>query len=346
MPSDQGGIRLGLVGLGWGERVALAVRPSSDVDFVACHARSSSRREAFAARHAMRSCATYAELIADDSLHGVVIMTPNGSHHDLAVDAMRAGRHVLVTKPIATTLTDAADMIRVARETGRVLAVGHQSRRHPALRALKRLVDAGSLGLPHVIEGNTSSPTGLAVRTGDWRARPEQCPGGPLLQLGIHYVDNFQHLVGPVRTVSAWMGRTGAGVVDPDTATALFEFSSGACGYLGSSYVTGRARWIRVAGEAGAAVFGQDGSLILQGIGRERKEVLVPPVADPDAVLGEMLAEEVVEFAACIHTGEGPEIGGEAAARNLAVVLAAVESHRRRAPVMVDELMRAAGLDR
>lgn len=308
----------------------------------ACVARTRETSEAFAARHGLRACTNYEAMLADTSLHGVVIMTPNGTHRDLAVAALRAGKHVLVTKPIATTLEDAAAMIRTARETGRVLAVGHQSRRHPALRRLKQAVDAGELGRPHLIEGNTSSPTGLTLAAGHWRGRPEECPGGPLLQLGIHYVDNFQHFLGPIRTVSAWMGRTGAGGVDPDTTVTLLEFRSGVAGYLGSSYVTALARWIRVAGENGTACFQADGSLVLQQAAAA--ETLLPPVVDREAVLQGMLVEEIAEFAECIRTGAEPEIGGGPAARNLAVVLAAVESHLRGAPVDVDELLATAGI--
>ena len=342
MKSSAKKVRLGLVGLGWGDRVAFAIRDVPDATLAACHARTPGAREAFAARHGVGACATFGGMIADDSLDGIIIMTPNGTHGELAMAAMRAGRHVLVTKPIATTLADAAAMIRTARETGRVLAVGHQSRRHPAMRALKRLIDDGQLGTVKMIEGNTSSPTGLNVVPADWRAQAAECPGGPLIQLGIHYVDNFQHFFGPVRTVSAWLGKTGCGAVEPDTATLCLNFASGTAGYLGSSYVTAKARWIRVSGETGSALFRDDGGLQL--LRPSGETMLSPPVADFDTVLRQMLAEEVADFVACLRTGKEPEISGAAAARNLAVVLAAVESHRRARPVAVEELLRAAGL--
>jgi predicted dehydrogenase len=283
-------------------------------------------------------------MVTDDSLDGIVIMTPNSTHCELAVAALRAGKHVLVTKPLATTLADAAAMIAAAKEGGRVLSVGHQSRRHPALRRLKTLVDSGALGTPRLIEGNTSSPSGFSVTAGDWRSREAECPGGPLMQLGIHYIDNFQHLLGPVRTVSAWMSRTAASAVDPDTTMTLIGFDAGSSGYLGSSYVTSKARWIRVSGEEASATFAADGSLTVSGKSGELAEVIVPASADRDAVLQQMMAEEIAEFAACIRNNRRPENTAEAGARNLAVVLAAVESHRRSASVVVDELLTAAGL--
>lgn len=337
-------IRLGIAGLGWGARMAAAMRDLPGVTLPSCHARTPAARDDFAARFGCRACATWEELVADDSLHGVIIMTPNRTHRDLAVAALRAGKHVLVTKPVATTLRDAADMIAAAREGDRILAVGHQSRRHPALRELKRLVEAGDLGAPRLVEGNTSSPTGLSAAPDEWRAQAEECPGGPLLQLGIHYVDNYQHLLGPVGEVTARFSKLGRGAIDPDTAIVLFGFDAGSAGSLTSSYVTPHTRWIRVTGEHAMAQFGADGSLTLQPAGRGPCITLMAPVKDREETLRQMLAEEVAEFAECIRTGRAPETDGIAGARNLAVVLAAVASHRRGAPVRVQELWEKAGL--
>jgi len=309
----------------------------------ACYARSAGARERFAAEFAVRACSTFEGLVNDESLDGIIVMTPNGTHRDLAVAAMRAGRHVLVTKPIATTLKDAADMIRVAHETGRILVVGHQSRRHPAVRALRQLVEANELGLPRLIEGNTSSPTGFDITPVDWRAQAAECPGGPLLQLGIHYVDNFQYLLGPVRTVWARMAKIGDGAVAPDTATVQLKFCSGAFGYLGSSYVTPYSRWIRLSGERAVAEFRADGSMSLCGMEGEVTRVVVPP-QNRAALHREMLLEEVQEFVDCIRQGLSPETGGLAGARNLAVVLAAIESHRTGSPVEIEDLLRTVDL--
>ncbi len=339
---SSGPVRIGLIGLGWGERVAVAMRALAGVELAVCFARAPVVREAFARRFGCRPAESFDALLDDDRLDGVVLMTPNATHRELAIQAMKAGKHVLVTKPIATTLEDAMAMIRTARETGRILAVGHQSRRHPALRILKQFIDDGGLGPVRTIEGNTSSATGLRVTRGNWRSRMEECPGGPLLQLGIHYIDNFQYFFGPVERVTASFEKIGGGAVDPDTSTVLLRFDAGMAGYLGCSYVTPHTRWIRVSGEKATALFEADGSLVLHAASEMR--VLLPAASDGSAVRRGVLAAEVEELAACIRTGEAPETGGRAGARNLAVVLAAVESHRRGVPVDVEALLRAAGL--
>jgi UDP-N-acetyl-2-amino-2-deoxyglucuronate dehydrogenase len=335
-------VSVGLVGLGWGSRIAAAIRSSAGVTLEACYARTESARIDFSVTHGVRASRTYRELITDGSLHGVIIMTPNSTHRDLTIAALEAGKHVLVTKPISTTLKEAAEMTEAARKCGRVLMVGHQSRRHPALRALKRLVDKGQLGTLNRIEGNTSSPTGLRITADDWRAQPTECPGGPLMQLGIHYVDNFQYLVGPIRHVSAWMGKTSAGALNRDTAAVLVDFGSGASGYLGSSYVVPKTRWIRLSGETGSAHFHDNGTLSVSDVLPKNTTAVL--ATDNDAVLHDMLAEEISEFADCVRTSKEPEVSCATAARNLAVILAAVESHRQARRVSVDELLYAAGL--
>ncbi len=333
-----GATRLGLVGLGWGSRVAAAVRPLPRVRFAAGHARSADARGLFSREFGVPTHARYEDLLADATLAGVVLMTPNRTHRELAVAALRAGKHVLVTKPVASSLPDAAEMIRVARECGRILCVGHQSRRHPALRELRRMVAAGALGPIRAIEGNTSSPTGLQLGSAAWRADPGECPGGPLLQLGIHYIDNFQHLVGPVEEVLATFTKVGRGPMPVDSTATLLRFA-GASGYLGSGYAAARTRWIRLTGEAAAAHFGDDGSLSLIPA-RGAPTTVKPAPPDPERILSHMLAEEVDDFARCIRGEAVPEVDGRTGLRNLAVVLAAVESARSGKPIAVDPFVR------
>ncbi len=329
-------VRLGLVGLSWGERVARAAATLPTVRLAACFARTATVREEFAGRFGCTACPTYDAMLADASLDGVVVMTPNGTHRELAVAALRAGKHVLVTKPIAANLADARAMIAAAAEAGKLLMVGHQSRRQPAVRKLKALLAEGALGQVASIEGNTSSSTGWTRAPGSWRDTEEECPGGPLLQLGIHYIDNFQYLLGNVVRVAAVHHRLKAGGGPPDVSQVLLELKSGATGTLTSSYVCGPGRWIRLAGTDAVSVFdGAKGLHLTRG--SSPPEIVVPPTP-MEEIIAASLREELAEFACCIQEGITPETGGAAGARNLAVVLAALESQRRRAWVEVEEL--------
>src|SRR5687767_6788832 len=145
LPPVSSPVRLGLVGLNWGERVARAAAKVPGVVIDGCFARTASAREEFAARHHCEAFSTYEAMIANARFDGIIVMTPNASHRDLTLAALAAGKHVLVTKPIAANLADATAMIAAARERGRLLVVGHQARRHPGVRAIKRLLERGDL---------------------------------------------------------------------------------------------------------------------------------------------------------------------------------------------------------
>ncbi len=339
-PKRDDSIRLGLVGLGdWGEQVALAAAMEPGVELVACYARTPETRTAFAARHGCRACASLEEMLADPGIHGIVVMTPNNAHRGPVVAAAEHGKHVLVTKPIAATVEDGQAMIAACERAGVILAVGHQSRREPAIAALKEALDAGELGQPVLVEANISTNRGPGIGPDEWRWRRDECPGGPLIQLGIHHVDTLQYLLGPIVRVQSWQQRSLVVAEFPDVTLTLLEFESGLLGYLGSSYTASVATWIKVCGTAALAHYDQLGGLTIHrdawptGPRRELRSAGLdfrrPPIPTMRA--------EVAEFVECIRTGKAPDIGGRFALRNLAVVLAAVRSAETGAASRVEE---------
>jgi len=341
-PKRDDSIRLGLVGLGdWGEQVALAAAMEPGVELVACYARTPETRAAFAARHGCRACTDLEEMLAAPDIHGVVVMTPNNAHRGPVVATAGHGKHVLVTKPIAATIEDGRAMIAACEQAGVILAVGHQSRREPAIAALKAALDAGELGQPTLVEANISTSRGLGIGPDEWRWRSDECPGGPLIQLGIHHVDTLQYLLGPIVGVQSWQQRSLVAAEFADVTLTLLEFESGLRGYLGSSYTASMATWIRVYGTAALAHYDQLSGLAIQrdswptGPRRELRSAALdfrrPPIPTMRA--------EIAEFAECIRTGKAPDISGQFALRNLAVVLAAVRSAESGAAVTVEDVL-------
>jgi len=126
----------------------------------------------------------------------------------------------------------------------------------------------------------------------------------------------------------------------PGVTATLLEFESGLRGYLGSSYVSSFSHWIKVYGTQKNAIFSELGGLILtedsweEGAVREN----IAPSANVTAPMPAII-EEIGEFVRCIRTGESPEIGGQTALHNLAVVLAAVESAKSGCPVEVASVL-------
>ena len=140
---DEGLVRFGLVGLGgWGEHIALATQRRPDVEITRCYARSPESRGAFAARHGCIPCADYEEMLTDPAIRGIIVMSANRAHREQVVAAARAGKHCLVTKPMATSIEDGCAMID-ACPRGR----GHPHSRAPEpARACDTGAEAGARG--------------------------------------------------------------------------------------------------------------------------------------------------------------------------------------------------------
>ncbi|MHC4119268.1 MAG: Gfo/Idh/MocA family protein [Planctomycetota bacterium] len=332
--------RLGIIGLGnWSRQIFHAVEQLPDVKITRCYSRYPKTREAFASEFDCVACEGYEQMVDDSQIDGVIVMSANTAHENDVTLAASRGKHIFVTKPIATTIAAARRMIEICSQNKVVLAVEHQTRREPALRKLKEVLGCGELGAVRLVEANYSTPTGLKIRRGDWRWTEDECPGGALIQIGIHVIDTLYYLLGPIGSVLSWQER-GASAEIPGVTATLLQFESGLRGYLGSSYVSSFSHWIRVYGTEKNASFSELGGLTLTKDSWEEGQVResIAPAADVTAPMPALI-EQIGEFAHCIRTREAPEIGGETALHNLAVVLAAVESAKSGGPVEVASLL-------
>lgn len=322
-------INLGLIGLGWGEQTAFAIEQLPGVQLLGCYSRNEKTRERFADIHHCFAYPSYEELISDSKLDGVVIMTPNRAHHHQVIEAANAGKHILVTKPFSTSIDEGLEMINACERAGVLLSVGHQSRREKSIRALRGLLDRQELGQVVLVESNISSGDGLGITDKQWRWSQEECPGGVLAQLGIHHIDTLQYLFGPIVGVYGRQKQQYIRAPINDISQALLEFESGLVGYLGSTYASREACWIRVYGSIKNAYYEQLVGLHVcndtweGGLSRifiSEPDQFIPPLST--------VIEEVREFVDCIRYNKKPEIDGFQGLQNLAVVLAIIESFK------------------
>jgi len=338
---DDKPVHLGIIGLGnWSRQIFHAVGQLPEAKITGCYSRYPDTKNAFASEFDCVACERYEQMAEDPQIDGVVVMSANAAHERDVTLAASRGKHIFVTKPIATTIAAGKRMIAVCEQNEVILAVEHQTRREPALRKLKDVLDSGELGAVRLVEANYSTPNGLKIKEGDWRWSEKECPGGVLILVGIHVIDTLQYLLGPVSRVLSWQGRGGLKAAIPGVTSTLLDFESGLRGYLGSSYVSGFSHWIKVYGTKKNAFFSELGGLTLTEDSWEEGEVR-EKIAPPANVTPPMptIVEEIREFVRCIRTGESPEIGGEAALHNLAVVLAAVESDKVGRPVEIASLL-------
>ncbi len=235
-------IRFGIVGCGAiGPTHAGAIAQMSGVELVAVADLLPNRAKAVADKfNVPKVYREQSELLNDPSVDVVCLCTPSGMHGDGAVAALRAGKHVVVEKPMEISTAACDRMIAAQRETGKLLTVISQHRFDAATRLVKDLIDTGKLG--RIILATAEVKwwrTQKYYDEGDWRGTFALDGGGAVMNQGIHTVDLLQWLAGDVESVYAHT-RTAAHerIEVEDAAVAALTFTNGAIGtYIASTAV-------------------------------------------------------------------------------------------------------------
>ena len=232
-------LRVAVVGMGWWSDVlADAIKRSDKIDIVACYTRSEDKRKAFAAKYGCRQTASYDEILKDASIEAVVNTTPNNVHLETTALAADAGKHVFLDKPIANTVAEGREIARVCDKAGVILALGYQRRRENHFRWIKDEIDAGRFGKLVQAEGNISRDRLGKIDLSSWRYQASGMPGGVMLQIGLHYVDVLEMLMGPVKSVSGMLAQLVLPGDNPDVAALILQHENGAISNLNASYAS------------------------------------------------------------------------------------------------------------
>src|SRR5271166_953388 len=212
-------LRVAALGMGWWSDVlADAASRSKGIEIIACYTRSEDKRRAFAAKYGCRAAASYEDILKDESIEAIINTTPNNVHLETTRMAANAGKHVFLDKPIANTLADGDAIARICQQAGVVLALGYQRRRESHFRWIKTEIDAGCFGKLVQAEGNISRDRLGKIDLSSWRYQAAGMPGGVMLQIGIHYVDVLEMLLGPVKRVSGMAAQLVLPGDNPDVA--------------------------------------------------------------------------------------------------------------------------------
>ncbi|MFQ5914620.1 MAG: Gfo/Idh/MocA family protein [Nitrospinota bacterium] len=333
MASKDGVVRVGQVGLGkWGNQLATAASKSQKIQFAAGFSRSEEKRKAYAEKYGMETESSYEDLLGREDIEGVVISAPNNAHTELCIRAAEAGKHVFVEKPITNHIPEARQVVAACEKAGVTLMVGHGSRRLGGHRVQKEWIEGGKLGEVVMIDGNISNTTGMAVAEGAWLWYKKESPAGALTQLGVHHVDTFLYLGGPVKRVSAFLGRKKTRAEIPDVTSTLLEFESGVQGYVGSNFAS--ARWTFFVN-----VYGTEGNLYYDRFDGLYHKVSDEPRGPVPYDNVDILQDELEHFAHCLRNGAQPETGGKEGIDALAVVVAAIRSAEEGRAVEIAEVM-------
>jgi len=188
---------------------------------------------------------TAEELLDDDGIDAVYIAVPNKFHVPLAIQALKAGKHVLLEKPFAMNLAEAQEAAAVAKKMGKVLTLGMNQRFEKAPQSIKALVERGDLGDIYHIKAYWMRRSGIP-KLGTWFGNKALAGAGALYDIGVHYLDLALYLLGNFEPISVsgatytkfghlGLGEGGWGKSDKenllfdvdDFATGLIRFSNG-----------------------------------------------------------------------------------------------------------------------
>ena len=279
-----------LIGCGKvGDTHAQAFASLRESRFVAVYHPRPERAGAFARRYGVRAYSDLDQMLAASNIQMVSVCTPHPSHSKLAVACARAGRHVLVEKPMAVDLIGCDQMIAAADEAGIKLGVVSQRRFYEPVLRVKQAIEAGKIGRPVLGTVEVMGWRDKAYYELDpWRGKWATEGGGVLVTQTTHQVDLLQWFMGPVEELFGYWSNLNHPTIEvEDTAVAVMRFKSGALGTIlvSNSQKPGFHGKIHVHGETGASIGVQTdgGSPFVSGV----TETVEPPVNDIWTIPGE-----------------------------------------------------------
>src|SRR5712691_7737212 len=299
-------IRAAIVGLGrWGRSLVNAVQgKSDDIAFVLAHTRTRASAEDFCREKNVRLVDRYEEILADPDIDAVVLATPHSLHQRQILAAARAGKHIHVEKPITLDRPSADAAVAAARKAGVVLAVGYCRRFHPSVVEIRNRIGDGRLGTVISMAAQHTTSTGQFIAPDNWRAAPDEAPGGALTAVGVHSLDHMSEFAGRVRDVRCVTARHVGGPSD-DTTTVMLHFENGATGLIFCSVATATNFSFTLYGSKGLAEISKPNLQTFRFVPTSAHAPTGPVTAPPDEISEhagfDMLNAELTAFARAIR---------------------------------------------
>ena len=336
-------LRCGLIGYGaWGAHHARVIAASADARLVAVAAKSEASRARALQDHP--GCAVYADyrdLLRRDDLDAAAVVLPSYLHYEAARAVLESGRHLLLEKPMCLTAAHCDELVTLARERNRVLAVGHEMRQSTLWGRVKELIAAGAVGEPlYILIELWRRPYRLGAegwrydidRVGDW-----------ILEEPIHFFDlarwYFQGTAEPASVFARANGKRADRPELQDHFSALLDFTGGRYAVISQSL----GGWehhqtAKVSGTEGALWASWSGAMDrtfepMFWLRLQRGPALEDvPIVRPAGEVFE-LEDQFARFVRAVETGAAPAATGEDGRWSVRLCLAARESARLGAPV-------------
>jgi predicted dehydrogenase len=305
-----------------------------------------------AAEFGGKAFATIEEMLADPSVDAVSICTPSGTHMEPSVQAAKAGKHVMVEKPIEITTERVDAILRACRESGVILGAIFPRRFSESSRLVKKTIDEGRFG--RIVLASVYIKWYRSQEyydQGGWRGTWKLDGGGALMNQGIHGIDLVQWLLGGIREVSALTATLGHERIEvEDVAAANVRFANGALGCIEGTTGSwpGAKIKIEIGGMKGSVIL-EDEALLswrFQDEGPADEEIRKkygPQVSasgggagDPRAISFEGHRLQFEDFVRAIRTKGRPYCGGEDARAAVAVITSIYRSAKEGRRITVE----------
>jgi UDP-N-acetyl-2-amino-2-deoxyglucuronate dehydrogenase len=353
-------LRFGIVGAGViGKLHAEAISSLPDAELVAIADRVPERAQKLGAAVQATPYDDYKQMLEREQLDIINVCTPSGLHGEHACQAMRAGRHVIVEKPMEITHTAIAEMLKVQQETGVKMAVISQHRFDQASRRVYDLVQEEAFG--RLVMGNAAVPWWRSqgyYDSGAWRGTWELDGGGVLMNQSIHSIDILQWLMGPVKSIYAYTDTLVHNMETEDVAVAILRFANAALGTITATTgaYPGTGTRIEIYGDKGSAVIADDNLSYLHlardeseddavgfyGLAKEKRQQGIitreetgRAAQDPASLAIRSHVLQIADMMQAIREDGTPLVDGNAAKHPVEIILAIYESARTHQEVIL-----------
>ncbi|MEM7478108.1 MAG: Gfo/Idh/MocA family oxidoreductase [Planctomycetota bacterium] len=320
---------------------AKALADIDGAELVACFDLSPERAEQLSGEYGGKAYSDLEEMLADPAVDVVTICSPSGAHMEPCLAAAKAGKHVIVEKPLDVTVDRCDQMIAACEAAGVKLATIFPSRFHQSSKLMKGAVDGGRFGKLALGDAYVKwFRTQEYYDSGAWRGTWKLDGGGALMNQAIHSVDLLLWLMGPAAEVMAHTATLAHERIEvEDVCTATIKFASGALGVIEATTAgfPGALKKIELTGSAGTAILEEEDIIKWEfadstpedDILREEmqgKNQTGGGAADPAAIGHHAHAELFRDFLGALANDRAPAIDGHEGRKSVELIVAIYES--------------------
>ncbi|WP_416147940.1 Gfo/Idh/MocA family protein [Salipaludibacillus sp. HK11] len=318
-------------------------KAQKNVEIVAVCDIVESRVNQFAEKYGAKAYTNYQELLKDGEIDAVSVCTPNTLHAPMTIASLKAGKHVLCEKPMATSREEAEEMIEAAKKAGKQLMIAHNQRFVPSHKKARQLIASGEIGKIYSFRTafGHGGPEGWSVDGKDsWFFDKKQAFIGTMGDLGVHKTDLIRYILGEeIVEVGAFVEANAKENSDvDDNAVCVLKTESGTIGTLAAS-------WSYVASEDNATViYGEKAvirleddpkySMVVQYQTGEVVKYELGGIQSNDGD-GQTGSDVINNFVTSIENNDHSPVSGDEGMKSLAVVLAALKSNEEKTIVKI-----------